>query len=367
MSAYSPPLTPPLRRVKPLPKRQRTSPSSSPPLAPLPLEYYMPILTNLLEESRIEGGNAKKRKVPHVIGGEVQGRVSRITAAGMQFKESVRVRRKHLEGLVEEGEADVVERALTLGLLGDREGKRRRLSRREVVRAGRSVVKRPPFKDYEGFEFTFNYPSEATTNLRNTKSAVDLLRKRLSAPKKKSIAAANTIKPLPPPPNTKKKKKKRSALANASNPHHLRNYVPSRVPGADQPVNNANSEFVAMRFLTAEIPPRKSKSKSATPTPTALAQQGTNEWICAYCEYELFYGDEEGYRRAIRRRKKILRRRRRARERAAKGVAGKRVEREDNDGDEPVSEEDDFIQPVAVGQRNSVNGTGEGAGETGYG
>lgn len=26
------------------------------------------------------------------------------------------------------------------------------------------------------------------------------------------------------------KKKKRSALANASNPHHLKNYVPSRLP-----------------------------------------------------------------------------------------------------------------------------------------
>ena len=37
-----------------------------------------------------------------------------------------------------------------------------------------------------------------------------------------------------------------------------------------------------------------------------------DEWVCPFCEYELFYGDEAEYRRAIRNRKKILRRRRRA-------------------------------------------------------
>jgi hypothetical protein len=47
-----------------------------------------------------------------------------------------------------------------------------------------------------------------------------------------------------------------------------------------------------------------------------------DEWICAFCEYELFYGDEQDYRRAIRSRKKILRRRRRARERAAAAASG---------------------------------------------
>lgn len=124
----------------------------------------MPILTSLLEESRNEGGNAKKRKVPHAMGGEVQGRVSRITAAGIQFKESVRVRRRHLEGLIEEGEGDVVEKALTLGLLGpgEREGKRRRLSKRLVLRAGRSAIKgrTGPMEILENFDFTFQFPSQ---------------------------------------------------------------------------------------------------------------------------------------------------------------------------------------------------------------
>lgn len=164
MSIYSPPTTPPgQRRVKPLPKRQRTPPSTSP--APLAVQdYYVPLISSLLEETRNEGGNAKKRKVPHAIGGEVQGRVSRITAAGIQFRESVRVRRKHLEGLIEEGEGDTIEKALMLGLLGpgDRDGKRRRLSKRLVLRAGRAVPrgKTEPLKTCENFQFTYSVPSQ---------------------------------------------------------------------------------------------------------------------------------------------------------------------------------------------------------------
>jgi hypothetical protein len=47
-----------------------------------------------------------------------------------------------------------------------------------------------------------------------------------------------------------------------------------------------------------------------------------DEWICANCEYSLFYGDDAGFRRSIRNRKKILSRRRRARERAAAAASG---------------------------------------------
>lgn len=48
----------------------------------------------------------------------------------------------------------------------------------------------------------------------------------------------------------------------------------------------------------------------------------SEEWICAFCDYELFYGEDPVYRRAVRSRKKILKRRRRARERAAAAAAG---------------------------------------------
>lgn len=127
------------------------------------------------------------------------------------------------------------------------------------------------------------------------------------------------------------KKKKRSALANASNPHHLRNYVPSRLPhsgppNAQQAVQNAQNLLtpLPLRFLSAEIPPRrrkKSEGASVTPVATTLTNPA-DEWICPFCEYQLFYGDDQSYNRAVRNRKKILRRRRRARERAAAAASG---------------------------------------------
>ncbi|KAL0066095.1 hypothetical protein AAF712_006926 [Marasmius tenuissimus] len=139
---------------------------------------------------------------------------------------------------------------------------------------------------------------------------------------------------------SKKKKKKRSALANASNPHHLRNYVPSRVPGVG--VNNTQNANAndgnelgppPTRFLNAQIRSGKNgKADSTASVDTAsnvnnLTQPG-EEWICAFCEYELFYGDDADFRKAVRKRKAILKRRKRAREKAAdkaSGEAGRRV------------------------------------------
>lgn len=135
---------------------------------------------------------------------------------------------------------------------------------------------------------------------------------------------------------TKAKKKKRSALANASNPHHLRNYVPSRLPHTGDGVNggkgntNANSTGgwqLPLLFLSSEIPPRRRDrgKKASVPigsAPLIQLTQPSEEWICAFCEYDLFYGNDVAYRRAVRSRKKILRRRRRARERAAAAASG---------------------------------------------
>ena len=126
------------------------------------------------------------------------------------------------------------------------------------------------------------------------------------------------------------KKKKRSALANASNPHHLRNYVPSRLPhsGGDGPgaqgpnATNGNTIWpLPLRFLSAEIPSRKRKKNTAA-APLVQLMHPSEEWICAFCDYELFYGEDPVYRRAVRSRKKILKRRKRARERAAAAAAG---------------------------------------------
>ncbi|KZP01681.1 hypothetical protein CALVIDRAFT_532457 [Calocera viscosa TUFC12733] len=124
--------------------------------------------------------------------------------------------------------------------------------------------------------------------------------------------------------NKGSKKKKRSAIANASNPHHFRNYVPSRLPYTSHPSGaaaNAASLNLAfgplpVEFLTAPLPPRRGKPADLSHD-VAAAVPPADEWICPFCDYDLFYGDEAKFRKAIRKRKRILRRRRRARERAA--------------------------------------------------
>lgn len=131
-------------------------------------------------------------------------------------------------------------------------------------------------------------------------------------------------------PKSKGKKKKRSALANASNPHHLRNYVPSRLPNANanrsssaHAAGNDPYSMFALRFLSAQLPPRKQQHTPGV-TPIASLTNPEEEWICPSCEYNLFYGDDHSYRRAVRQRKKILSRRRRAQERAAATAAGRK-------------------------------------------
>lgn len=143
--------------------------------------------------------------------------------------------------------------------------------------------------------------------------------------------------------SNKRKKKKRSALANASNPHHLRNYVPSRVPHNPAHPSTLNTSStgafgpIALKFLSASLPPRR-KGSRLTGNESALVRP-ESEWICPFCEYSLFYGDEATMRKAVKNRRKVLRRRREARERAAATTSGV-VSRDVSDDDDDESEED---------------------------
>lgn len=141
-----------------------------------------------------------------------------------------------------------------------------------------------------------------------------------------------------PQSKSRSKKKKRSALANASNPHHLRNYVPSRLPNSGPPPTisaaQAALQFLGpapVRFLSADLAPRSGAGATALRKRTNTSGNLTSpndgvvipdEWICSFCEYDLFYGSEASFRHGMRQRKKILRRRRRARERAARAASG---------------------------------------------
>jgi hypothetical protein len=145
-----------------------------------------------------------------------------------------------------------------------------------------------------------------------------------------SVQDAETpvVSQSPSSTKTSGKKKKRSALANASNPHHLRNYVPSRIPNqgllsaAQLGANTQNMlSPLPLVFLSAQIAPRRGSEQRGSGVASQLGNPG-EEWICPTCEYRLFYGDEQGYRMGVRNRKKILKRRRRARERAAAAANG---------------------------------------------
>jgi len=85
-----------------------------------------------------------------------------------------------------------------------------------------------------------------------------------------------------------------------------------------------------------------------------------DEWVCAFCEFDLFYGDEAGFRRALRNRKKILRRRRRARERAALAASrfnsvapagGSQDDDTDEDDESPVRTPVKYATPQKTGNR----------------
>lgn len=172
------------------------------------------------------------------------------------------------------------------------------------------------------------------------------------------------------------KKKKRSALANASNPHHLRNYVPSRLPHSSGVAGGMGQQVnpdVPLRFLSAEIPPRRRK-KMLPVAPVQLTNPA-DEWICSFCEHDLFYGDDSEYRRAVRNRKKILKRRRRARERAAAAASGNSVLKTgmDRGGDEYDSgfepALDEFVNVPKTARWKGEGNKGERVGElaSGYG
>ncbi|KAF7289054.1 Glycosyltransferase family 2 protein [Mycena chlorophos] len=307
-----------------------------------------------------------------------KGKPPRITQAALQHKETLKARKRQLAavlGALSLGDTLALDQALSAHypLLENIDPPRVRRSRRFAPRLARAArysekFRHPDKRPFMEAEFTYSCPSSTAERLVATKEEVAMLRKRfeaelarqaaktakLNAPprkstrQKRSTRTSNTTNtnttttathaPSIPKENADPaslmgikprngKKKKRSALANASNPHHLRNYVPSRLPNSGVPNTNSGASNVGLwplplRFLSADVP--RGRNKTAPPA-AATGESLTNpgdEWICAFCEYQLFYGDETAFKHAVKSRKKILRRRRRARERAAAAASG---------------------------------------------
>jgi hypothetical protein len=169
-----------------------------------------------------------------------------------------------------------------------------------------------------------------------------------------------------PKKTSKTKKKKRSALANASNPHHLRNYVPSRVSHSGgysassaygQSQSNNALGPLALKFLSATLPPRrKGRIPGGENLGPSLVRPET-EWICPFCEYSLFYSDDAAMHRAVKNRRRILARRRDARERAAAAASGAIAPRsqdvtddvaESEEGGDSFDEGSDIVPPIPL-------------------
>ncbi|TFY69431.1 hypothetical protein EVJ58_g445 [Rhodofomes roseus] len=314
-----------------------------------------------------------------------KGRLPKATLAALQHKELLKMRKRQLQAVIgqlaQQGDTLALDQALSANYpfarlsLSDRPPPplRVRLSRRRgprLARAYRAFRASLPPDTYEPkivvppeVDFSFVCDSLTSKRLVATKEEVaalharfeaELARQAAKAAEAAKQAAAALNGPLAKRSDRSKGrsargadgqsanleqsllngktgtgKKKRSALANASNPHHLRNYVPSRLPNSGQ-VNTAQNAQntqnllspLPIRLLSADLPPRRRKKNERPIVPVATLTNPADEWICPFCEYSLFYGDELGYQRAIRNRKKILRRRRRARERAAAAASG---------------------------------------------
>ncbi|KAM0753238.1 hypothetical protein T439DRAFT_378939 [Meredithblackwellia eburnea MCA 4105] len=150
---------------------------------------------------------------------------------------------------------------------------------------------------------------------------------RTPLPPSTTTTSSSTIDPQPPSrkPPPKKGKKKRSAHANANNVHHRDNYVPSRMPVASAnqhgPMTDASGEPILTSWPASEEAIAASGGKSHHKH-DANYFAGPDEWLCMFCEYEIFFGEEPLLARALRKRKNVLKVRRRAKERAAKAANG---------------------------------------------
>ncbi|WWC90635.1 uncharacterized protein L201_005571 [Kwoniella dendrophila CBS 6074] len=147
----------------------------------------------------------------------------------------------------------------------------------------------------------------------------------------------------------KPKKKKRSVLANQSNPHHVDNYRPSRTvsPHGDpyEPYSSHLSLFnpPSMMFLATRTRKKVNNQQDQAETINMDVRPNEDDFICCFCEYDLYYSTESRRKQAIRRRKKEIKRKELIKNKAKNVAEGKKgsLKNNNNDGDSDYDSQDD--------------------------
>lgn len=88
-----------------------------------------------------------------------------------------------------------------------------------------------------------------------------------------------------------------------------------------------------MRLLSA-----RPQSNASTP----LSRPGEDEFICCFCEYDLFYGTERQRRRAIRKRREEMKRKESIKVKA-KNVADGKGKLNDEEDDDDYDDEEECV------------------------
>ncbi|WWC71501.1 uncharacterized protein I206_105459 [Kwoniella pini CBS 10737] len=143
----------------------------------------------------------------------------------------------------------------------------------------------------------------------------------------------------------KPKKKKRSVLANQSNPHHVDNYRPSRTvsPHGDpyEPYASHMSLFnpPPIMFLATRPKRRVTNSNGEEVMMNMDIRPNEDDFICCFCEYDLYYSTEAQRKKAIRRRRKEIKRKELIKSKA-KNVAEGEDEYDDEEDDDAFAGDD---------------------------
>jgi hypothetical protein len=163
----------------------------------------------------------------------------------------------------------------------------------------------------------------------STKEASQPLQRPLrkaAVPPVAAPAPAAGDKKAPP----RKGKKKRSAYANANNAHHRDNYVPSRQPrvgGAPSPA--LDPDFPSLGLVAADNPFSTSGHHPQLGfTNLVPFFAGAEEWLCAWCESDLLFGDSAAFAKCLKKRANVLKIRKRAQKRAARAASGQALTKE---------------------------------------